>query len=73
MGGRQFEPAIMVFQLNTQLFPTSANAWDSLGEAFWKTNNKEKAIEYYEKAISLDPDGPIGDNSRKMLKEIRGE
>ncbi|MEL6251472.1 MAG: tetratricopeptide repeat protein [Bacteroidota bacterium] len=73
LGGRQFEPAIMVFQLNTQLFPKSANAWDSLGEAFWKTDNKEKAIEYYEKAISLDPNGPIGENRRKMLKEIRGE
>ncbi len=70
LGNNQVEEAIYVFTMNSQLFPTSANTWDSLGEAYWKANQKEKAIEYYNKAISLDPDGGVGDNARKMLKQI---
>lgn len=66
----QFQPALFVLQMNSELFPQSANAWDSLGEAYWKSEQKEKAIECYNKAIRLDPDGPTGENARKMLKEM---
>lgn len=66
----QLEPATFVLQLNTQLFPQSANAWDSLGEVYWKAKQKDKAVEYYQKAIELDPKGGTGENARKMLKEI---
>ena len=73
LNGNQIEPAIYVFTLNTKLYPDSANAWDSLGEACLKANQKDKAIEYYNKAIALDPDGSIGDNARNMLKQINGK
>lgn len=66
------ESAIFVFQLNAQLFPNSANVWDSLGEACWRAKQKEKAVEYYNKAIALDPNGSTGENARRMLKEIEG-
>jgi tetratricopeptide (TPR) repeat protein len=66
----QLEPAVFVFQLNTELFPKSANVWDSLGEAYWKSGQKEKAIENYNKAIELDPNGSTGENARNMLKQI---
>lgn len=66
----QLEPALFVFQFNTQLFPLSANAWDSLAEANWKAGNTEKAIEYYNKAIKMDPEGGVGDNARAMLKKV---
>ncbi len=70
--GGKTESAIFVFQLNSQLFPQSANVWDSLGEGCWRAKQKDKAIEYYNKAIALDPTGPTGDNARQMLKEIEG-
>ena len=70
LGSNQIKEAIIVFELNTQLFPNSANAWDSLAEAYWKANQVEKAVQYYNKAIQMDPDGPTGDNARNMLKEI---
>lgn len=70
MGREQFDAALFVMQLNTKLYPKSANAWDSLGEASWKAGQKEKAIEFYNKAIELDPKGVTGDNSRAMLKQI---
>lgn len=73
LGDKQMEGALYLFGLITRLYPGSANAWDSFAEANWKAGNKEKAIEYYKKAISLDPDGDTGQNSKRMLKEISGE
>jgi tetratricopeptide (TPR) repeat protein len=63
--------AIYVFKLNTELFPKSASAWDSLAEAHGKTKQFDKAVEYYNKAIELDPKGSVGDNARKMLEKIK--
>lgn len=71
MGNGQVESAIYVFQLNAQLFPESANAWDSLAEANWKAGNTDKAIELYNKAIEMDPDGYVGENARAMLKKVK--
>ncbi|HMQ47657.1 MAG TPA: hypothetical protein PKA00_09585 [Saprospiraceae bacterium] len=70
MQGGQMEAAYFVFQLNTELFPMSANVWDSFAEVNWKSGNKDKAIQFYKKAISLDPHGGVGDNARAMLKEV---
>ena len=53
-------------------FPESANVWDSLAEAYWKAGDLVKAEEYYNQAISMDPDGRVGDNARKMLAEMKG-
>ena len=68
--GKRFEDAIYVFTMNTQLFPESANAWDSLAEAYWKSGATDKAREYYNKAISLDTEGNITANAKRMLKQI---
>jgi tetratricopeptide (TPR) repeat protein len=73
LNGNQTDAALFVFQLNTKLFPKSANAWDSFAEANWKAKKIDKAIEYYNKAIELDPHGVTGDNSRNMLKKIQAE
>ncbi len=71
LNSKQLDQALYVFQLNTKLYPKSANAWDSFAEANWKANKIEKAIEYYNKAIELDPNGVTGDNSRQMLEQIK--
>lgn len=70
MNRNQLGAAMLVLQLNTELFPQSANAWDSLGEVCWKMKQKDKAVENYQKALKLDPQGSTGDNARKMLGEI---
>jgi tetratricopeptide (TPR) repeat protein len=72
LGSDKTDSALYVFELNAKLFPNSANVWDSLGEACWHAKQKEKAVEYYKKAISLDPNGSVGNNARNMLKEIEG-
>ena len=57
MSSNRLKEAVYLFQLNSKLFPESANCYDSLAEAHWKSDNIEKAIELYKKAIKLDPDG----------------
>lgn len=73
LGSGQFEGALYVFEMNTKLFPGSANTWDSLAEGYWKAGDLVKAKEYYNKAISIDPDGLTADNARRMLHEMEGE
>lgn len=70
MGGDQMDGALFVFQLNTELFPNSANAWESLAEVYMKMENTAKAAEYYRKAIQIDPNGAVGKKAREMLKKI---
>jgi tetratricopeptide (TPR) repeat protein len=70
LGSGMHEEAITVFGFVTKLFPESANAWDSLAEGHLKAGLKEEAIELYNKAISMDPDGPTGRNAKEMLKTI---
>lgn len=52
---KEMENAITLFKLNTELFPHSANVWDSLGETFALTGNKNEAITCYKKALEISP------------------
>ncbi len=60
--------AIKVFEMNVEMNPQSANAYDSVAEAYMKSGNKEKAILYYEKVLDLDPDN---ENAKTMLKKLK--
>lgn len=67
---RQPQTALRVFQLNTELHPESANVWDSLAEAYMTVGDNAHAIEFYEKALSMDP---TNDGARERLAELRGQ
>ena len=68
LGQDKFAEAIAVFTLNADLYPKSWNVYDSLGEAYMKSGNKELAIANYEKSIALDPKN---ENGKKILEELR--
>jgi CubicO group peptidase (beta-lactamase class C family) len=59
--------AIEIFKINTEAFPKSGNAYDSLGEAYLADGNKKLAIVNYKKSIELDPSN---ENGKKILAEI---
>jgi CubicO group peptidase (beta-lactamase class C family) len=59
--------AVAVFRLAVMAFPKSANAFDSLGEAYMEAGNKELAIENYKKSLALDPENK---NAEEMLKKL---
>ena len=70
LGRGDVDPALSVLRLNARLFPSSANCWDSLGEACLAAGDKKAAVANYQKALALDPEGRIGQNSREMLERI---
>ena len=53
--------------MNVEMNPRSANAYDSLGEAYMMHGDKELAIRNYRKSLELDPGN---DNTREMLKKL---
>ncbi|MBK9656990.1 MAG: tetratricopeptide repeat protein [Rhodanobacteraceae bacterium] len=53
-----FDPAIKILLLNTELYPNSANTWDSVGYAYAKKGDKDEARKYYRKALEIDPRFP---------------
>ncbi|MFH1195007.1 MAG: MBL fold metallo-hydrolase [bacterium] len=61
--------AINVFQINTNEFPASANAFDSLGEAYMIAGNKELAIKNYEKSLELNPNNTNAAEQLKILNK----
>ncbi|HKA88225.1 MAG TPA: tetratricopeptide repeat protein, partial [Haliangiales bacterium] len=66
-GGRAVD-AVEVFRWNAAAFPASANAYDSLGEAYLKVGKKDQAAESYRKALELDP-GNV--NARRALEKLK--
>ena len=68
--GNEIQAAILVFELNAETFPDSANAWDSLGEAVMTEGDHEMAIRYYRRSLELDPENR---NAARMIKQIMGE
>ena len=50
--------AVKVFALNTELYPDSANAWDSLAECHAALGEKEAADRLYAKAKALAKPSP---------------
>jgi CubicO group peptidase (beta-lactamase class C family) len=59
--------AIELFKLNVLAFPRSANAYDSLGEAYLESGDKKSAIENYKKSLELDPEN---ENARDALERL---
>jgi tetratricopeptide (TPR) repeat protein len=64
----QVEPAIALFQLNVADHPASANAYDSMGEAYAVHGDTKQAIAAYSKSLELDPANQNAKNQLETLK-----
>ncbi|MCF8238622.1 MAG: class A beta-lactamase-related serine hydrolase [Saprospiraceae bacterium] len=69
MNEGQVENAIVIFTINTRLFPDIANCWDSLGEALAEHGETKKAITAYRKALEIRPDLPTSIQALKRLDQ----
>src|ERR1700744_3296393 len=67
IGIKKLDDAINVFKQNTDDFPNSWNAWDSLAEGYMDNGNKELAIKYYKKSLELNPQNT---NAVDQLKKL---
>jgi len=65
---QRVKEAIRIFTLNVELAPRSANAHDSLAEAYMLNGDKPMAIAHYARSLELDP---ANQNAIKMLEKLR--
>ncbi len=63
----EFENAINIFKINIELYPNSSNTYDSMGDAYVKMRDTLKAIEYYKKALKINPENS---NSKRNLEKL---
>jgi ketosteroid isomerase-like protein len=68
LGVKKAREAIEIFKLNAETYPQSANVYDSLGEAYMISGDKELAIRNYQRAVELNPQST---NAIEMLKKLR--
>ncbi len=71
MSAKKMDEANAFFEINTRLFPESANAYDSYAESFVNLGKHEEAIKYYNMAIAKDKEGVTAENSKKMIERIK--
>lgn len=67
MGNNQIEAAIQLFELNTKEYPQSWNVWDSLGEAWLKKGDRQKALFNYRKSLELNSGNAA---AHKIVEEL---
>ncbi len=66
------DAAILAFETNTKNYPGSANAFDSLGDAYKAAGKRGQAKESYEKAVALAEknNDPVLATSKTKLAEL---
>lgn len=72
--GRNLE-AIDAFKRNTELYPSSANVYDSLAEAYERSGQKRHAVDNYEKAFKLAEtrgESQLAASAKANLERLRG-
>ncbi|MGZ3183806.1 MAG: amidohydrolase family protein [Telluria sp.] len=65
----KLEPALYILKKNSADFPRSANAADSLADAYTHANDLAHAREHYQRALQLDPSYINAAGARKFLAE----
>ena len=68
LGEERVEEAIEVFTMNVEDYPNSANAHDSLGEAYMIHGDTELSIKHYQRSLGLNPGNT---NALGMLRKLR--
>lgn len=64
----QLKASLVIFELSTELYPASSNAFDSYAEALMVDQQKALAIQNYDKSLALDS---TNNNAVKMLQKLR--
>ena len=70
LASKKPEESVAVFEMNAADHPKSWNVWDSLGEACTAAGDRRRAIESYEKSITLNPDNTNGIEQVKKLRSL---
>lgn len=55
------------------LYPKEANLYDSTGEFHLRKGDKLKALQFYQKALEVDPNFPNAAAAREVVKKLNEE
>ncbi len=69
----RLDEALKVFRLNTELHPTSANTYDSLGEILITLGRIEEGIKAYQNALKLNAHYENAVFARKAIQQKRND
>ena len=64
---KDYERSAMFFQLNIDYYPQSFNAYDSMGDYYVAKGDRQKAIEAFNKSLSLKET----QDTRQKLNELK--
>ncbi|HQR18055.1 MAG TPA: S41 family peptidase [Gemmatimonadales bacterium] len=67
LGGGSAAQAVTVFRINTLVYPHSANAFDSLGEALLTSGQRDAGIAAYRQALRIEPGFPPSQQALQRL------
>lgn len=70
MNKKRIDDALKLFELNAKMFPSSANAYDSLAEAYFNKGDRKAALANYKKSFELDPKNLA---AKEMIDKIEKE
>jgi hypothetical protein len=67
---RMQKEAFEILKLNTLLFPNAFNVWDSFAQWHYHEKQYQKALEFYEKSVALNPQNSNGVNFINRIKKL---
>ena len=65
----KFDEARELFKINIALYPKSSNVYDSMGDVYYEQNDTLNAIEYYKKALAINPENRSSKRRLETLTE----
>jgi len=71
LGIKKVKEAIEIFKLNVEEYPEASNPYDSLGEAYMISGEKELAIKNYAKSLELNPKNTNAILKLKKVSEMK--
>lgn len=67
----QIQAAIQIYTMVLQMFPNSALAYQSLGEAYLKVGNRPLAKKMLHQVCTIDGNGEFGTTAKELLESLR--
>lgn len=64
---QNYDAALEVFKINSELYPNSSNVFNSLGEAYFLKKDTVNAIISFKKSLAINPENR---NSEQFLKKL---
>ena len=71
---KEYDKALSFTELNNKLYPNEGVIWDTMGEIYFETNQRDKAIHCFNKALELKSEDSFCfwcEHSSKQLEKLK--